>query len=153
MHYGSVALQKALQVQVPNKDGRRALILCLFQLAFSLFARVMLSPQLAAQTVPGAHTTSGSKAQGETVCVWLCVYCEGGQHYMYGHIFWTMKKMPSVSQHDRVNSQAEVAAHKQKHMERKRIIKIMFPLPWSPTETENISSSQRRSVFCETANL
>lgn len=56
---------------------------------------------------------------------------------MYGHIPpQTMKKMPSVSQHDGVNSQAEVAAHKQKHMEEWRIIKILFPLPWSPTETK-----------------
>ncbi len=68
------------------------------------------------------------------VCV--CVSWAGGQHYMYGHILWTMKKMPSVSQHEGVNSQAEVAAHKQKHMEEQRILQILFPLPQSPTEAE-----------------
>lgn len=47
-----------------------------------------------------------------------------------------MKKMPSVSQHDGVNSQAEVAAHKQKHMVERGIIKISFPLLQSPAETQ-----------------
>lgn len=60
----------------------------------------------------------------------------GGQNYMYGHILGTMKKMPSVSQHDGVNSQAEVAAHKQKHMVERGIIKISFPLLQSPAETQ-----------------
>lgn len=47
----------------------------------------------------------------------MCVCWAGGQHHMYGHILSTMKKMPPLSRHDGVNSQAEVAAHKQKHME------------------------------------
>lgn len=59
-----------------------------------------------------------------------------GQNYMHGHILRTMKKMPSASQRDGVNSQAEVAAHKQKHMAERGIIKILFPLLQSPAETE-----------------
>ena len=145
-----------LQVQVPNKYGRRALILllCLFHLAFLLFARVMLSPQLAAQTAPGAQHIWIRGWGRDRVCEWVCVcvcvcvyvtdrelvfvcVCwAGGQHCMYGHSLWTMRKMPSVSQHDGVNSQAGVAAHKQKHMEEQRIIKILFPLARSPTETQ-----------------
>lgn len=64
-----------------------------------LLARVMLSTPLAAPTVPGspAHLDPGPRVCFKRrACVCVCVCWAGGQSYMYGHILWTMKKMPCV---------------------------------------------------------
>lgn len=81
----------------------------------------------------------------ERKCVW-----QVGRSTHVGTRAMKRKKSPSVSQQDRVNSQAEVA-HEQKHMAAPGIIKILFPVPQSPAETE--VSSRRKSGFCQTANL
>lgn len=59
----------------------------------------------------------------------------GGQNSMCGHRNYE-KQMSSVSQNDRMNSQAEVAAHEQKHMAARGIVKILFLVPQCPTETK-----------------
>lgn len=58
----------------------------------------------------------------------------GGQNSMCGHRNYE-KQMSSVSQNDRMNSQAEVAAHEQEHMAVQGI-KILFVVPQRPTETK-----------------
>lgn len=95
--------------------------------------------------------------------MWVCVcvtYIDGelvyvcwtgGQCYMYGHILWTMKKMPFVSQHDGVNSQGEVTAHKQKHMVQRRIIKSFVSA--APESHRGFSINKAWVWVCETANL
>lgn len=71
----------------------------------------------------------------------------GGQNLMPCVGTETMKnKCLSVSQNDRMNSQAEVAAHEQKHMVVRGIIKILFLVPQSPTETK-VSTEVKERVY------